>query len=396
MIRDAQTLYDQLIHPVVGTGKEILLTQLNDVLPVDVDPDDLDSVFQILDAAGIQVIDDEKINKKKVSKKKVSKGKFEDPSGGDQGQCDLPRNPLGLEVPSSSPSDPDPHTSTNSEGTEAEQEENLESTLQWYKERIWAVPRLTEAEEQVVGERAHAGDEKSRQTLIETNLRLVLHLARRYEKSGSLLMDLVQAGNEGLMEAVRRYNPKKHGRFASFAEWWIKRPIVRHIASNWSIMRVPEKLSKETNRVKNVKRKLKSKLARDPSVSEIAEETGLTREHVEYVISLTHAPMSFHAEVDGKEGIALEDTLPDENAPSPSMESVRQSVREMIDGAIKELDATHQRVLHLRYGLDDDVSRTVDEVAKLTGRDRSEVSRIESEALQLLRSSSHGRSLRRE
>jgi RNA polymerase primary sigma factor len=340
----------KLLEPALAQGRKILLSQLNRLLPVDMSAEELDGIFFMLDDEGIQIVDDALLLKEAKPTVRVDLTQKAD---------DEPQAP-----------DKD--------------DEELASNQRWYHREISKIPLLTESEEVRLGELARAGDAKAAETIVQSNLRLVVSIAKKYAKSGVNMMDLIQAGNEGLMDASTRYDPAK-GRFASFAKWWIRQAIVRAISASWHTVRIPKNLSRECGRVLAARDEFKRKQGRAPSAKEVGHITGFPLEHVEFLDSLIAAPVSLDAPIPGADGLVLENTIADQNAAQGIKESVRRSAREVLDDVLGHLEETQRRVLALRFGLSDQIAKPVEEVAKLTGLTRDKVRAIEKQALRKLR-----------
>jgi len=341
-----------LIRSALLEGDQILLSQLNSLLPVDLSADDLDTIFLTLDEEGISVVDDAVVLKTTLPQVKVELTKK------------AALKPF--------PKDPE--------------EEELVSNQRWYRREITKIPRLSQDEERELGQRAVQGDPKAAEALVQANLRLVVSVAKKYGNSGVNLMDLIQAGNEGLIEASVRFDPSKGESFASFSRWWIRQSIVKAISASWHTIRIPKNLSRECHRVVAARDTLKRSLGRSPSAREVADLTGFSMEHVEFLDSLIQVPVSLDAPIPGMDGVVMENTIADERAREPSLESVRQSVKSVLEEILARLDLVDRRVVSLRYGLGDQAARTVEEVARLTGLDREKVRQIEKRALRKIRS----------
>ncbi|MBI4859854.1 MAG: sigma-70 family RNA polymerase sigma factor [Candidatus Riflebacteria bacterium] len=340
-----------LVGRALLEDRQILLSQLNTMLPLDLGADDLEYVFTVLDEEGISIVDDQ------VVLKKV-------------------RPEVRVELTDEPEAEPPPL---------APEDEELTSNQRWYRREITKIPRLSPKEEVDLGRLAHTGDPKAAATLVQANLRLVVSMAKRYVHSGVNLMDLIQAGNEGLMEASTRYDPRKGERFGSFAKWWIRQAIVRAISASWHSIRIPKALSRECQRVIQARDVLKRRFGRSPSAREVAEFTEFPLEHVEFLDSLIQVPTSLDAPIPGMDGVVLENIIPDEKAQEPMQESVRQTVKRILKEVFDRLDLVERRVVALRYGLDDKIEKSVDEVARLTGMNREKVRQIERHAIGKLR-----------
>jgi len=341
----------KLLEPAMAQGNKILLSQLNNLLPVDMSPEELDEIFLLLDGEGVEVVDDATLLKEARP---------------------------GVKVELTQKVDPDPLPPDK-------EEEDLATNQRWYHAQIAKIPLLTEEEEVRLGTLALGGDAKAADTIVQSNLRLVVSIAKRYAKSGVNMMDLIQAGNEGLMDASTRYDPAK-GRFAGFAKWWIRQAIVRVISASWHTVRIPKNLSRECHRVLGARDEFKLKVGRAPSAKEVAKITGFPLEHVEFLDSLIAAPMSLDAPIPGTDGMVLENTIADEKAAQGITESVRRSAREVLEEVFAHLDVTQRRVLALRFGLNEETPRTVEEIATMTGLTKEKVRQVEKQALRKMRS----------
>ncbi len=244
-------------------------------------------------------------------------------------------------------------------------------------------PLLGRAEEIRLAGRAQDGDEAARRRLIESNLRLVVAIARRYRGQGLDLVDLVQEGNLGLMAAAERYDRPHELRFAAFAAWWIRRAICRALSTSSRAVRLPLRVVEHMSAVRRVEEELMQRLGRPPTSAELAREAGVGEDVVEDLRRAEHRPSSFSQPAGADGDATLGDLIPDEGAPDPAAGIAEAQERAGLAGAVRALGERPRRVLELRYGIDGE-ARTLDGVARELGISRERVRTIEAAALRQL------------
>ncbi len=256
-----------------------------------------------------------------------------------------------------------------------------------YLKDIKAIPLLTAKQEIELATRIKRGDTKAKRQMILANLRLVINIAKRYSHLGVPLLDLIEEGNLGLMKAVMKYNPHKGFRFSTYAAWWIRQYITRAIANQGKTVRIPVYMTELLSKFKRVSEELTQKLSRKPNAKEVARRMQLPRERVERLQELVIASQTTSLETPvGEEGeTEMIDLLQDETNPSPQDEITRFLQHERIDVLLKHMNDRERRVLSLRYGLEDRISRTLGETAKFFGITRERVRQIEVAAMHKLR-----------
>ncbi|MBI4323365.1 MAG: sigma-70 family RNA polymerase sigma factor [Candidatus Omnitrophica bacterium] len=256
-----------------------------------------------------------------------------------------------------------------------------------YLKDIKAIPLLTAKQEIELATRIRRGDTKAKRQMILANLRLVINIAKRYSHLGVPLLDLIEEGNLGLMKAVMKYNPRKGFRFSTYAAWWIRQYITRAIANQGKTVRIPVYMTELLSKFKRVTEELTQKLSRKPSAKELARRMRLPRQRVERLQELVIASQTASLETPvGEEGeTEMIDLLQDETNPSPQDEITRFLQHERIDVLLKHMNERERRVLSLRYGLEDGISRTLGETAKFFGITRERVRQIEVAAMRKLR-----------
>ena len=256
-----------------------------------------------------------------------------------------------------------------------------------YLKDIKAIPLLTAKQEIELATRIKRGDTKAKRQMILANLRLVINIAKRYSYLGVPLLDLIEEGNLGLMKAVMKYNPHRGFRFSTYAAWWIRQYITRAIANQGKTVRIPVYMTELLSKFKRVSEELTQKLSRKPSSKEVARRMQLPRERVERLQELVISSQTTSLETPvGEEGeTEMIDLLQDETNPSPQDEITRFLQHERIDVLLKHMNDRERRVLSLRYGLEDGISRTLGETAKFFGITRERVRQIEVVAMRKLR-----------
>ncbi len=259
--------------------------------------------------------------------------------------------------------------------------------IRTYLKDIKSISLLTAKQEIELAKRIQRGDSKAKRQMILSNLRLVINIAKRYSHLGVPLLDLIEEGNLGLMKAVTKYNPRKGFRFSTYAAWWIRQYITRAIANQGKTIRIPVYMTEILSKFKRVTEELTQKYSRRPTTHELAKRLRVPIERVERLQELvtTSQPTSLETPV-GEEGeTEMIDLLQDETAPSPSMEITRFLQHEWLEGLLKHMGERERRVVSLRYGLEDGISRTLGETAKYFGITRERVRQIEMAAMRKLR-----------
>jgi RNA polymerase primary sigma factor len=256
-----------------------------------------------------------------------------------------------------------------------------------YLKDIKEIPLLTAKQEIELAKKIQKGDPKARRQMTLSNLRLVINIAKRYSHLGVPLLDLIEEGNLGLMKAVTKYNPRKGFRFSTYGAWWIRQYITRAIANQGKTVRIPVYMTELLSKFKRITEELSQKLGRKPTVSELSRRMRLPQERIERLQELVTSAQTTSLETPvGEEGeTEMIDLLEDETAPSPQEDIGRFLQHERIDALLQKMTERERRVLVLRYGLEDGVSRTLGETAKFFGITRERVRQIEVVAMRKLR-----------
>ena len=268
-----------------------------------------------------------------------------------------------------------------------------------YLQEIGKIPLLTAEEEVILAKRIEAGNKEARQHLTTANLRLVVSIAKRYAKRGLDLLDLIQEGNIGLMRAVEKFDYHKGFKFSTYATWWIRQAITRAIADQARTIRIPVHMIETINQLSKVNAQLTAKLGRKPKPEEIAKEMELPVEKVHEIIKVSQRPTSLQSPIgkgkhDGGDTSTLAEIIPDEEGEKPTKSAERDFLRNQITELMGELTDREKKVLELRFGLKDSVSRTLEEVGHEFGVTRERIRQIEAKALSKLKSPSLGANLR--
>lgn len=270
----------------------------------------------------------------------------------------------------------------------------LDDPVKAYLKEIGQVPLLSAKEEQTLARAARAGDADARRRLSEANLRLVVSVAKRYAGRGLPFLDLIQEGNLGLMKAAEKFEPDRGFKFSTYATWWIRQSITRAIADQGRTIRIPVHLVEHINRVRKTAGELLRKNGREPTAEEIAVQLEMEPDRVRELLQLAQEPVSLETPVGEEEDAHLEDFIQDEEAGIPVDEAGRQLLRRELMSVLKSLTPREERVITLRFGLDDGRPRTLEELGKEFNVTRERIRQIEAKALRKLRHPSRAKRLR--
>ena len=270
----------------------------------------------------------------------------------------------------------------------------LDDPVKTYLKEIGRVPLLTAGQEMALAKAARAGDAEARRALSEANLRLVVSVAKRYAGRGLPFLDLIQEGNLGLMKAAEKFEPERGFKFSTYATWWIRQAITRAIADQGRTIRIPVHLVESINRVKKTTGELLRKNGREPTAEEIAVRLDMEPDRVRELLQLAQDPISLETPVGEEEDAHLEDFIQDEEAGVPVDEAGRELLRRELANVLKSLTPREERVLTLRFGLEDGQARTLEELGKEFNVTRERIRQIEAKALRKLRHPSRAKRLR--
>ena len=262
---------------------------------------------------------------------------------------------------------------------------NVSDPIHMYLKEIGQVPLLSPEQEVELARRVAEGDEEAKKQLEEANLRLVVSIAKHYTGHDMSLMDLIQEGNLGLIRAVEKYDYRKGFRFSTYATWWIRQSITRAIADQGRTIRIPVHMVENINKVNRASRDLMQELGRDATPEEIAHRIHMTPDRVREIQKISREPVSMETPVGDEEDSSLGDFIRDDTTPVPADEAARVMLKEQIRHILTDLSDREQQVLHLRYGLDDDRPRTLEEVGRQLNVTRERIRQIEAKALRKLK-----------
>ena len=270
----------------------------------------------------------------------------------------------------------------------------LDDPVRMYLKEIGKVPLLSSDEEIELAERMHNGDETAKKRLSEANLRLVVSIAKRYVGRGMLFLDLIQEGNLGLIKAVEKFDYTNGYKFSTYATWWIRQAITRAIADQARTIRIPVHMVETINKLIRVSRQLLQELGREPRVDEIANAMGVNEEKVREIMKIAQEPVSLETPIGEEEDSILGDFIPDNDAPAPSDMAAFMLLKEQLMNVLETLTPREEKVLRLRFGLDDGRARTLEEVGKEFNVTRERIRQIEAKALRKLRHPSRSKKLK--
>ena len=288
--------------------------------------------------------------------------------------------------------------------SETEDSEDLEASIpkgvavddpvRMYLKEIGKVALLTAEEEIELAKRMEAGDEEAKRRLCEANLRLVVSIAKRYVGRGMLFLDLIQEGNLGLIKAVDKFDWRKGYKFSTYATWWIRQAITRSIADQARTIRIPVHMVETINKLIRVSRQLLQEYGREPTPEEIAEEMDISVEKVREILKIAQEPVSLETPIGEEEDSHLGDFIPDDDVPAPADAAAFSMLKEQLVEVLDTLTEREQKVLRLRFGLDDGRARTLEEVGKRFDVTRERIRQIEAKALRKLRHPSRSKKLK--
>ena len=346
------------IKRVIEIGKEkgtLTYSEIMDYLDtVEMTPEEIEKVYEALEQVGIEVVSDAVM---------VVKQKKDNP-------------------------DKDISADLVNDGV------SVDDHVRMYLKEIGKVPLLSADREIELAQKMEQGDEQAKSELVEANLRLVVSIAKRYGGRGMLFLDLIQEGNLGLIKAVDKFDYRKGYKFSTYATWWIRQAITRAIADQARTIRIPVHMVETINKLIRVTRQLLQELGRDPLPEEIAVHMGVSEEKVREIIKISQEPVSLETPIGEEEDSHLGDFIPDDDVPAPSEVATFTMMREQLTKALDTLTPREEKVLRLRYGLDDGRARTLEEVGKKFNVTRERIRQIEAKALRKLRHPSRSKKLR--
>jgi RNA polymerase primary sigma factor len=342
----------QLVKRLIEKGKKsgtLTYKEIMDELEeIDLSPEQIEKIYEVLENMGIDVI-------------------------GDMQEAEVPEEELDLSIP---------------EGIA------IDDPVRMYLKEIGKVPLLSPEVEIELAERIEQGDQTAKKKLAEANLRLVVSIAKRYVGRGMLFLDLIQEGNLGLIKAVEKFDYRKGFKFSTYATWWIRQAITRAIADQARTIRIPVHMVETINKLIRVSRQLLQELGREPQPEEVAKVMEMPVDKVREIMKIAQEPVSLETPIGEEEDSHLGDFIPDDDAPAPAEAAAFTMLKEQLINVLDTLTPREEKVLRLRFGLDDGRARTLEEVGKEFNVTRERIRQIEAKALRKLRHPSRSKKLK--
>ena len=362
-VSDKKNLVKELTD--LGKAKGNITNQdiLDAIGEMDIDPEQLEKLYDALEAAGIEIVETD----------------IEE---------DLNLDNLNLDETVKSEDGSEPLPAEGSDNV------TIDDPVKVYLKEIGRVPLLTPEEEVELAIRISEGDVSAKKRLSEANLRLVVSIAKRYLGRGMHFLDLIQEGNLGLIKAVEKFDYTKGFKFSTYATWWIRQAITRAIADQARTIRIPVHMVETINKVKKVSSQLLHQNGHEPSADEIAEELNMPVDKVREIMRVAQEPVSLETPIGEEEDSHLGDFIPDDDAPAPADAASHTMLREQLMEVLDTLTPREEKVLRLRFGLEDGRSRTLEEVGKEFNVTRERIRQIEAKALRKLRHPSRSKKLK--
>jgi RNA polymerase primary sigma factor len=342
----------QVVKKLIEKGKKtgtLTYKEIMDELDeIDLSPEQIEKIYEVLESMGIEVI-------------------------GDIQEAEVDEKNLDLSIP---------------EGI------SIDDPVRMYLKEIGKVPLLLPEQEINLAQRIEAGDQAAKKKLAEANLRLVVSIAKRYVGRGMLFLDLIQEGNLGLIKAVEKFDYRKGYKFSTYATWWIRQAITRAIADQARTIRIPVHMVETINKLIRVSRQLLQELGREPQPEEVAKIMEMPVDKVREIMKIAQEPVSLETPIGEEEDSHLGDFIPDDEAPAPAEAAAFTMLKEQLINVLDTLTPREEKVLRLRFGLDDGRARTLEEVGKEFNVTRERIRQIEAKALRKLRHPSRSKKLK--
>jgi RNA polymerase primary sigma factor len=365
---EKKTISSEYVTKLVNKGKKqggvLTYSEIMDTLQSeDLSPDEIEEIYEVFSSKGIEIVDELPDDTERADE------------------------PDAVEVEEVTPEEVDIDL-TIPEGI------SIDDPVRMYLKEIGRVPLLTADEEIKLAQRMEQGDEEAKRRLAEANLRLVVSIAKRYVGRGMLFLDLIQEGNLGLIKAVEKFDYNKGYKFSTYATWWIRQAITRAIADQARTIRIPVHMVETINKLIRVSRQLLQELGREPQPEEIAKEMDISVERVREIMKIAQEPVSLETPIGEEEDSHLGDFIEDQDAPAPAEAASFMLLKEQLEEVLETLTPREEKVLRLRFGLDDGRARTLEEVGQHFGVTRERIRQIEAKALRKLRHPSRSKKLK--
>ncbi len=384
----AEELAHSIIDSARSTGNEITYSEIN-VMLADSNPDKdlLEEIYDIVESKGINILDTREPSSNELEEDV-------DLDDDDLLDLDLDEEDLENELEDEKKSGVIIKATGEIEVTDSAKNIPTDDPVRMYFKEIGKVPLLSAEEERELAIRIEQGDEEAKKKLCESNLRLVVSIARRYLNRGLSFLDLIQEGNLGLIKAVEKFDYTKGYKFSTYATWWIRQAITRSIADQARTIRIPVHMVETINKLIRISRQLLQEYGREPTSEEIAREMGISVEKVREIKKISQDPVSLETPIGEEEDSHLGDFIPDEDIPSPVDAAAYSMLQKQLREVLDTLSEREKKVLILRFGLDDGRPRTLEEVGKEFNVTRERIRQIEAKALRKLRHPSRSKKLR--
>jgi len=365
---EKKSIPSENINKLIAKGKRhggvLTYAEIMDTLQSeDLSPDEIDDMYEIFSSKGIEIVDELPDDADRV----------EEPEASEKEEIIADEVDIDLSIP---------------DGI------SIDDPVRMYLKEIGRVPLLTGDEEIKLAQRMEQGDEEAKRRLAEANLRLVVSIAKRYVGRGMLFLDLIQEGNLGLIKAVEKFDYNKGYKFSTYATWWIRQAITRAIADQARTIRIPVHMVETINKLIRVSRQLLQELGREPQPEEIGKEMDISVERVREIMKIAQEPVSLETPIGEEEDSHLGDFIEDQDAPAPAEAASFMLLKEQLEEVLETLTPREEKVLRLRFGLDDGRARTLEEVGQHFGVTRERIRQIEAKALRKLRHPSRSKKLK--